>query len=285
MEILLDNIIVHKEIHDKVVDYLNQPRKVLDSFPSDTYPKMEYGLGALFTCDTFAIRCENTWEAMKQVGFVKEPSIIKMDNIVTYIDSDENPITLHVIISEDNDITIISLEEDSDDDEYWMGIAYAGRDLAFATMLDAMGIDLTLAIRGRLTAPAPAPEGYDNTLPLPLNVEKVCVSGGVLPDVLGVLETLMITAKGDFNYKLSTAEHHALTYEDMCYHIARTELNFITYRDNLTENATYVMIYNRTTGEVIKQMVLPHNGEHNYTLIPNPDYKRLVLESVVNELW
>ena len=126
MEILLDNIIVHNEIHDKVVNYLNQPRKVLDSFPSDTYPKMEYGLGALFTCDTFTIRCENTWEAMKQVGFVKEPSIIKMDNIVTYIDSDENPITLHVIISEDNDVTIISLEEDSDDDERDFAVARFG---------------------------------------------------------------------------------------------------------------------------------------------------------------
>lgn len=285
MQILLDNIIVPTEIHDKVVDYLNQPRKVLDSLPSDTYPKVDYDLGALFTCDLFTMRCENTWKAMKEIGYVKEASIIKMDNIITYLDSDENPITLHVIISEDNDVTIISLEEDSDDHEHWMGIMYVGRDLAFATMLDAMGIDLTLAIRGRLTAPAPAPEGYDNTLPLPLNVEKVCVDGGALPDELDVLATLMINTKRDFNYKLSESEHHALTYEDMRYHIAKTELNFITYRDNLTENATYVMIYNRITGEVIKQMVLPHNGEHNYTLIPNPNYKQLILESVVNELW
>lgn len=285
MEILLDNVIVPKSIHKKVVTYLNQPRKALDCFPKSTYPKMEYGLGTLFKCDLFAIRVENTWEALQQVNFVREPSTVTMTDIVTYFDSDENPLTLHVIINEDNDIIIISLEEESDDGEYWMGIAYVGHDYKFTEILSEMGIDLTRALRGELTEPKPAPNGYDSTLPIAFNVEKVCEFGGTLPDSLGVLATLMINNKGNFNYQLSSGEHHALTYEDMCWQVGESDLKFITYRDNLDENTTYVMIYSKNTGQGVKQMVLRHKSELRDTLVPNPDYHPDLLKSVKKELW
>lgn len=153
MIIILDQIIVTKEVKDKVVTYLSKPREVLDAHNPGTFKLNKFDDGCFFRSTLFHSRVMEAMEAWDSLGTtVREESIIVTPEIPTYVDegcdTDDQWMSLHFIVTEDNQIIIISIDDKIDDmdETHWMGIAYFGEESVFCNLLDELGIDINKAL-------------------------------------------------------------------------------------------------------------------------------------------
>lgn len=157
MYIVLDQIIVGKNVKENVLKYLNKSRPTLDYNDPEIFDKMDIEEGTPSSAQLF----DNRATQLINEQMFREPTrgggIIMLDDIPTYISNPyvgepSESISLKAVVTENQDIFVVSVEddEDPDDEEYWMGIAYMGATYRFMEILDELGIDIKEAITGKL---------------------------------------------------------------------------------------------------------------------------------------
>lgn len=143
MIIILDQMNVTTELRDKVVAYLNKPRKELTAHNPGTFETRKDDGGCPFSSEVFHTRVMEAMEAWDTRPTVREESIIVTKDIMTYAS-----MSFYFIVTEDNQVIIISVndKDEGPDETYWMGMAYFGEPSVFCNLLDELGIDINKAL-------------------------------------------------------------------------------------------------------------------------------------------
>lgn len=284
MQIVLPQLDITQEILDKVKAFIAKPRNELATPSLDQFPKYDFGTGFLFESQLFERRIDEMITILND-NIVREESIMRIDDIVTYTDSDDDVISLVTIIFEDNDILILSYNDAGESDtSSTLRMCYYGCNLLFSKILiNDLGIDITKALTDRLVPPRPAPDGWDADATFITNLEKVCITCDDFPSELIELAAKLpdIVDK----YPLTSEVAELLSFEDRQFTIPDSENGLISYRDSNNENLTYVLIYNRKTHHIVKSMVWQYTSGVDHTLMVNNDHVESLTESIKSELY
>lgn len=289
MKITLEDIIINDDIHQKTTDYLSKPRKQVDMVDVSIFEALDSVFTDMFISMVFANRVFESMVYLHDNRVRPEANSIQvMKDIPTHKSGHDlqNQITVNLIITNERDILFISLEEkgESDDNGYWMGIAYEGSELGFANLLEEIGMDFTKALRGHLLPPKPAPDGYDHSLSIVENTKKVCCYEDEMPSVLSSLLELIQESPTERRYVLTDDEVDCITYEDIWFHIPDTQRACFIYRNCLNESDTYVIIYDTAKEFVLYSLVGNRDNNNVYSLTMDVKLLADVQKSVEEEL-
>lgn len=287
MRMLLENLIISNEIREKVLAYLDRSRTSKVMVDCEVFKPVEFN-PFLFKFNLFEQRVD---EALAYIGENKVPShknhIQVAKDVPMFIDGKpDETMTFHMVLENNWDFVIISLDNPTDDDYgHWMGLYFTGEAESFVKLLTELGIDVIKALQGTLLNPKLPPNGYDSDLTVVENVLKVCCPVKETPDVLvGLFDTLL--NKNDLEVVvISDEEAKCMTYEDIHFPIKDTGCYGIIYRNYLNEDQTYVIIVSNDHMAIPFAGVLAAAPAGDYIITQNPMDMHDVNVSVTAELY